>query len=156
MNLMSYLLLYHQSPKQKKNDKNRDHSSFTSSSSDESISLHDSESDVISEFNDVIESEMQHKQQELNLSVGSFVVAKLIYDKDSKKETIKKFIGQIISVDSESVKMKFMRKSRKCTNVYIFPNVEDIMQVQNEDLLLSLTPKNVSRGRYTFDYDVDI
>lgn len=92
------------------------------------------------------------------LSVGVFVVIGMKYDEGTKKETVKNFIGQIISMNDNNggeVEVKFLRRSSEAFNVYIFPTVEDIMTISYSQVVDEVKPLHVSRGRYTFPYEIN-
>lgn len=90
-----------------------------------------------------------------NLQLDDFVIVKLKYDEGTKKETIKKFIAQISSIEENNwFKVKFMRQSTKAQNIYIFPNEEDLGSVKKKDIIASVTPLFVRRGRFCFPVEM--
>ena len=55
-----------------------------------------------------------------DLTLDSFVVVEVLYCKGTKKESVKKFIGKVLSVKNSDVEVKFFRRSTKAMNVYVF------------------------------------
>lgn len=93
-----------------------------------------------------------------NLFIGSFAVAKFeCQNKSATGGMIKKFIGQVIShsEDFSVVTLKFMRKSAKCQNIFIFPVVDDISEVEFSQIVCVVKPLTIKRDRYTFPYELD-
>lgn len=149
----------------------------SSEESDEAISLHDSSSgleEFSSDTDDVSSSLTITKQDNTvtdipvleevasgnacNVSVGSFAVVKFECATNSaKKSSTVKFIGQVISHTEslDQITFKFMRKSMKCQNVFVFPVVDDIAEVNLSQVIEILKPLAVRRGRYTFAYELN-
>ena len=90
-----------------------------------------------------------------DLTLDSFVVVEVLYCKGTKKESVKKFIGKVLSVKNSDVEVKFFRRSTKAMNVYVFPEVDDIMTVDFSPILEEVKSMNVSRGRYIFPYKMN-
>ncbi|KAJ2939488.1 hypothetical protein O0L34_g6309 [Tuta absoluta] len=80
-----------------------------------------------------------------------FVIVKFDYNVKAKKTVEKRFVGQVINVVEDShVFVKFMRKSQKAENTFVFPQVDDMQLVRPQDVILRIVPLNVSRGRHLF------
>lgn len=58
-------------------------------------------------------------------------------------------------MQEETARVKFFRRYQKCTNVFAFPIIDDIMTVNFNQILAEVTPLTVSRGRYTFAVELE-
>ncbi|XP_068081988.1 uncharacterized protein [Anabrus simplex] len=81
---------------------------------------------------------------------GNFIVAEFVYNEKTKRETRKVFIGEVVEVSGGLVTAKFLRKSTKVDNVYIFPDVEDVQCVNISQILKTVQPYQIVRGRHYF------
>lgn len=149
-------------PQHKKRTCPKDDSSSDSDCSDEfQYSLHDSSSDVEleSQLHDTLNSETLWSCQASvqgsdpkEISPGDFALVSLVYDKGSRKETQKTFMCQVIEcVDGDVFTCKFMRKYRGLDHTYIFPAVDDIAEILLKNVVMTVHPISVSRGRYVFE-----
>lgn len=121
----------------------------------ENVSFHDSSSDLdmIEDESDFEESIEKNTSKSLNrddLEVGNFVVVDLKYDKGTKKEKTKKFVGQILKISSDKCLVKFFRKSNKAENIYVFPDQVDQSEVRKQEIVETVKPLFERRGRYCF------
>lgn len=121
----------------------------------ENVSIHDSSSDLdmIEDESDFEESIEKNTSKSLNrddLEVGNFVVVDLKYDKGTKKEKTKKFVGQILKISSDKCLVKFFRKSNKAENIYVFPDQVDQSEVRKQEIVETVKPLFERRGRYCF------
>ena len=89
------------------------------SSEDEMFLEHDSEEKQLEKpgFSGVLPKKTVKLQ---DLTLDSFVVVEALYDNGTKKESVKKFIGKVLSVKNSDVEVKFFRRSTKAMNVYVF------------------------------------
>lgn len=104
-----------------------------------------------SEENAGLKSNEEVNFQEIELSKGDFLVAKFLYNEGTKKSTEKQFVGEIIDYTAGShFYVRFMRKSTKTEDTFIFPQVEDDQLISLGQVVTKVTPLKVSRGRYFF------
>lgn len=162
--------------KERKGKRTHNESHLSSSSEDEGLfSVHDTDSDDVISFcssgkeNETEGSEIP-EQSSSNVNTifssdspvhsddilsGVFVVVKLKYNENTKKECVKTFYGQVISNDNDGqCRVKFLRKSSKNNKIYIFPIVDDVMKIRLDQIVSTVKPLGVSRGRYTFPFEL--
>lgn len=72
------------------------------------------------------------------LEVNDYVIVKLIYNKNTKKEHEKNFVAQIDKVTSENVSLNFLRKKENAAQFY-FPHIPDKQAISNKNILKKLT-----------------
>lgn len=88
-----------------------------------------------------------------NPCIDSFVVVKAVYNMVTKKESVKRFIGTVLSIQNDDLEVKYLTRSTKAMNVYVFPETDAIMIVNLfqifEDMKLLLV---LCRGPYIFLY----
>lgn len=162
--------------KERKGKRTHNESHLSSSSEDGGLfSVHDTDSDDVISFcssgkeNETEGSEIP-EQSSSNVNTifssdspvhsddilsGVFVVVKLKYNENTKKECVKTFYGQVISNDNDGqCRVKFLRKSSKNNKIYIFPIVDDVMKIRLDQIVSTVKPLGVSRGRYTFPFEL--
>lgn len=162
--------------KERKGKRTHNESHLSSYSEDEGLfSVHDTDSDDVISFcssgkeNETEGSEIP-EQSSSNVNTifssdspvhsddilsGVFVVVKLKYNENTKKECVKTFYGQVISNDNDGqFRVKFLRKSSKNNKIYIFPIVDDVMKIRLDQIVSTVKPLGVSRGRYTFPFEL--
>lgn len=84
-------------------------------------------------------------------SIGSFILVKFVYGKETKKPTEKVFIGQVVEPQNNGqINVKFLRKSSKVADMFVFPLVDDIQEVTLDQIIKQIEPQNISRGRHLF------
>lgn len=100
----------------------------------------------------------------LNIDVGDFIVGKLIYDFGTRKESEKRFIGQIIACDvgreKNQYKASFLRKVISKSTVsdeepeyrynFIFPNIADEWLLSVDQIIEKVELAKVNRGKHYF------
>lgn len=81
------------------------------------------------------------------LKVNDFVLVEFTSGKKKKKNLY--YVGQVLNLDYEQKKisLKLLRKSGKTKNFFVFPNVEDLSEVNPEQIKLIL-PKPVSDNNH--------
>ena len=135
----------------------------------ETYSVHDLDSDRTSNDSSEDDAFDNTENQEVNsvpnckvkmndFSIGMFVIVDLIFSEYSKKEIIKQYYGQIIEKDDkiEKVRVKFLRKSLKSFgNVYVFPVVDDELEVHLNRIVSTAKPISINRGKYTFPLEIN-
>ena len=86
------------------------------------------------------------------LAVDSFVKVKFIYNEGKKSEHFKYFIGKIIEkqIIDNSCTIKFMRNSSKDKNLYVFPQVDDILEINKNYIVGIMLPDKIVRGNHYF------
>lgn len=143
-------------PSKRKMSKRYEHLSDSDSElSSDNFSVHD-ESDnlfVSSDSNDDDSIELSIN----DFKTDDFVLVKLVYDEKMRKKVDKTFVAQILSINdiSQELQLKFMRKSTKANNIYIFPTVNDISFVKLHKIQRKLSPIFCKRGRYCFSVETD-
>lgn len=136
-----------------------------SSCVDDHFSVHDMSSDLhvssTSEDDDQTETTLPENVEKLpdldlskDLNTSEFVVVALKYNEGSKKEKTKKFIAQIINKENDVLKVKYLRQSSKATNIYFFPNEDDIGTINREVIANVVVPLFIRRGRYCFPVEM--
>lgn len=89
-----------------------------------------------------------------DISEGNFVVASFIYDKNTKKEVEKKFVGKILRLKKSTIEIKCMRQYKGKKNIFVFPDVEDVQLVKFAQLTHKLGTPSISRGLHNFQEDI--
>lgn len=80
--------------------------------------------------------------------VGSYVICKFTYNESTKKQNHKYYVGEIINLrDNDCCTVKCMRCKTKS---FVYPNIDDINEVNLGALVKVLHQPHVNRGRYTF------
>lgn len=115
----------------------------------------ESESDGYSVQDDSSDSpeifEQDESEDTAELGVNDFVLVEFLYQAPGKKSTQKKFIGQIKEIKENSIFLcSFLRKSSSGRNIYVFPNIPDIGDVEQSHILTRLKPQFIKRGRHLF------
>lgn len=128
----------------RKNKKSVD-SSSDSNDSFSTQSLYDSPEDFEEDVDMVDPSD---------LKVDDFILVQFSYEAPHKPVILKKFIGQIIELKPDLVLCKFMRKSPQGKNIYVFPDIEDVTDINKNQILSKLVPVFVRRGRFTFSIEL--
>lgn len=88
------------------------------------------------------------------LRENMFIIVGLVYNRNSKKECVKKFLAKIISIDKNIINVSFLRNYRGKKNMFIFPPVTDLSQVQISDINFIVSQPIVCRGIHTFSGDL--
>ena len=104
--------------------------------SEDNFSVHDSNS---SDGPYVEEEEECLKQLEFptNIAVGSWILVKY-----STKKTLRYYVGQILEERDEMIKVKFLRRKG---NYFIWPTVEDISSITEDDVVRVLPAPKTKR-----------
>lgn len=95
----------------------------------------------------------QHQEVEL-LPAHRYIVAEFTYNKDTKRETKKHFVSEIIDKNGDKFKVSCLRRYGQHASTFIFPQVEDTTWINRGEIKSVLTNPKVSRGRYTFKEDL--
>lgn len=91
---------------------------------------------------------VEPEEQQSKIIVGSFVIVQFV-----TKKTCKHFVGEVLNIMEDDYNVKFMRKC--FTNGFVFPQVDDISLVKEQDIIKHLeTPSEVRRGIYRFRCDL--
>lgn len=98
----------------------------------------------------------QKEKTESTLEVGDFVTVYLKYNEGTKKEVAKKFIAKVIKIpDSaereQNIQLDFLRNYRGSKNVFVFPDIKDILFVNQTQILEKIKPISENRNIYTFN-----
>lgn len=91
-----------------------------------------------------------------DLKPDVYVIVELIFNKDTKKHT-KQFYGVVLKTcfEKKEVTVKFFRRSSKSTgNDYIFPIVDDELDIQLKYVIAIVQSSKVNRVHYTFSYEI--
>ncbi|CAG9760756.1 unnamed protein product [Ceutorhynchus assimilis] len=87
-------------------------------------------------------------ERQSKIIIGSFVLVQFV-----TKKTCKHFVGEVVNIMEDDHNVKFMRKCFK--NGFVFPQVDDISLVKEQDIIKHLeTPSVMRRGIYRFHYDL--
>lgn len=131
----------------KKITKNPSTSKKIDYSSDDSdaldMSLHDSESDYDCLEDMVTENEELNKIEHYveKLRVGNWVLVAF-----ATKKTKKHYVGQILEIDKNELKIKFVRKKEgEKTLSFIWPEQEDECEVSEDEVIMVLPEPNLGR-----------
>lgn len=81
---------------------------------------------------------------------NSFVVVKLVYGAQLKKPTVKYHLGKVEKEEDGKLVIKFMQKSDKVDDVYLYPQVDDEQLISPEQVDAEVNPRQVIRGRHFF------
>lgn len=111
----------------------------------------DNSDEDVSESNEVPEKEKgpESEASDNTIRVNSFVLCKLIYNRGTKKEHLKKYVAQIIDVNDDIYQVSCMRFNER-VGCYVFPDVEDILDIEHNQVEKVLPEPVIRRGRYTF------
>lgn len=117
-----------------------------SSSSDSDVSL----DEVYSRSSDDLE-------QFETVSNGEFEIGDFLLVKFPTKSLVIHYVGRVEKVKSTLLTIKFMRR-KGCGQIFLFPNVEDVSEVDSSDVVAKLhTPLQTGTARtasiFTFNYD---
>lgn len=156
-----------QEPRTSKN-RRRNYFSDSSEDSDVEVSIRDSDSDlVLSDFTDVDFEEKEESLTEKNpvpkktslqmedIKPGMFVIAELLFNKNTKKEVKKQFYAlvQDSKLEEKTITVKFFRKSTKSVkNDYVFPYVDDVLDISVSDIITIVIPTKITRGHHSFPF----
>lgn len=103
------------------------------------------------EDSSVEEEEEEQKEDVKEVKKGEFLKCSVTYDKGTKKETRKFFVGQSVEdSDGGEVLVSFMRPSTKVQGNYFFPLTKDEMLVPITDVIKILKVKANRRGIIKF------
>lgn len=69
------------------------------------------------------------------IEMDNFVTVRLTYGADTKKETLKNFIAQILVIKDDAVSCKFIRRITY-RNSFHFPNIDDKFDVARDQITL--------------------
>lgn len=91
-----------------------------------------------------------------DLTENRFVIVRLTYDKGTKKEVQKYFLGQIIECkrEDDTFNVKFLRNYKGRRNMFIFPTVEDSAWICRSDIEKEVPSPIICRGVHTFGQDL--
>lgn len=79
-----------------------------------------------------------HVLEELDIcKINDYVVVKLIYDKNTKKEQEKIFANQIDKISGKDMHLNFLRRKGTTTQFY-FPQIPDKQTVMKNNILKKL------------------
>lgn len=91
------------------------------------------------------------KDNNCEISVGDFVVAKFLYNAETKRPVEKNYVGQVLTAVKDShLLVRFMRKSAKSSNTFVFPLVEDEQLIIHENVITKIQALTINRGRHLF------
>lgn len=152
--------------RQKDSSDENDNDQYSCQDSDSDLILSDisnseDEFDEGSKTNEVhtckIPNRREVKMEEL--SEGTFVIVDLMYNENTKKSVTKQFYAKVIEKDhpKNSVKVRFFRKTagkKSLGNDYVFPLIDDEMEIKLKNIITSVEPTRVFRGRYTFPFEI--
>lgn len=114
-------------------------------------------SDTSSEYN--VDEEINHfneinlDETVDNLKVGDYIMTRF---KANKKEIF--YVGQITAIEEKCCEVSFLRKSEKVKNKFIFPNVNDVSEVDKADIAFKLPDPRVTgtkRQQGLLQFDVN-
>ncbi|KAF2904917.1 hypothetical protein ILUMI_01259 [Ignelater luminosus] len=84
----------------------------------------------------------------------TFIVIKLMYNVNTKKEVAKYFIARCKEKKQETVMVHCLRRSAKNMNIYTIPDghfvLVDVIEIQINQIIKTVMPDNISRGRHFF------
>lgn len=89
-------------------------------------------------------------EEEINRKpkIGDFIVVKFPTKKD-----VKHYIGEVLNFLDDECNVKFMRRCLQ--HAFVFPQVDDISLIQEQDIVKVLNPPTaVRRGIFKFDCDL--
>lgn len=121
----------------------------------EQFSVHDSDSSVgdehfLSEEEDNLDVTLPPAKL-ASIKCGDFLLVRLEYDASSNKTIKKYFVGQVLLINNnETFELQFLRKSTKNNTCFVFPIVEDISPILNNQIVKILDAPKISRGRHFF------
>lgn len=116
----------------------------------------DSESYSTQESSDSPEDFEENHEDDLNLEnlkIDDFVLVEIPYSAPTKKIVQRRFIGQVVTIQSEpdvTVLCNFLRSSSKAANIYVFPEIPDSLNVKGSQIISHLKPNFIRRGRHCF------
>lgn len=160
----------HSNLKKPTSKRTRKNDSDSSQDDDGDFSVQDSDSDLIlSDSTDVdfevesITEKTPNKPKKTSVQIEDlqpdrYVIVKLIFNENTKKEVEKQFYAIVLNTEPEKykVKVKFFRKCSKSQgNNYVFPIVDDEMDVNIADIVTTVQPVTVNRGRHTFPFELN-
>lgn len=90
---------------------------------------------------------MRDENVKENLKVGNYVSVDLTYGMGRNKSGIKTFAAKTININGNNVTLEYLRQSTKASNVYCFPEIDDIGHVKRHQIKAILTPIFERRGR---------
>lgn len=124
----------------------------------------DEVSEISVESEEITDESSEESQVENHLSssdrievtVDNFLLIHITYDQGTRKEKKKKFICQVMSVNSrrkngDVLRCKFLRNNKGSADTYIFPPIDDIDYVSFSQIERVLSVYSNSRGRYRFN-----
>src|SRR5690606_29851980 len=79
-----------------------------------------------------------------NLAVSDFILAN-VYGENVAHYRI--YVGQVEGIQDSSLELKFMRKK---AGTFVFPNVDDTAEVEENTIMKKLVVGSNRRGHYTF------
>lgn len=74
-----------------------------------------------------------------NLNIEDYVVVKIVAN---KKEFY--YIGQILSFSKKECEIYFLRKSKKVSNKFFFPDIKNVAVAKNSDIVLRLSKPHLA------------
>lgn len=119
------------------------------SSSDDNENCDESDNDSMNanDENNESKTNMIDENVKENLKVGNYVSVQLVYGMGRNKSTMKSFGAKVLSIKSDNIQLKFLRQSTKASNIYMFPEIDDISTVKRHQIKAILTPIFERRGR---------
>lgn len=82
--------------------------------------------------------------------VDNFILVNLVYNENTRKPVTKYFVAKILSTQPEGILCKFLRKSKKTADTFIYPPIDDDMLIQSKDVVRILMNPTINRGRHVF------
>lgn len=151
--------------RQKDSSDENDNDQYSCHDSDSELILSDSNSedefDEGSKTNEVQTCEIinRHEVKMEELSEGTFVIVELMYNENTQKSVTKQFYAKVIEKDhpKNSVQVRFFRKTaskKSLGNDYVFPLIDDEMEIKLKSIITTVEPTKVFRGRYTFPFEI--
>lgn len=87
-----------------------------------------------------------------DIVVNTFIVATFIYNEQTKKQTEKSYVAKVLQkFNDNKFKVSCLRQYREKENTFIFPLVEDVVEIQFPQIKFVLTQPVISRGRHAFN-----
>lgn len=90
-------------------------------------------------------------KKDSNFNVGDYVLVKYLYNSNTKKEHYKFFPGLIKNILDDNYECQFLRNYKGSPQTFVFPNVQDIEHIKQENIIRSLKIESEIRGRITFN-----
>lgn len=133
------------------------HSTLSPSSPENAITSTDSESE--SDKNETEEdtdddttktSDTKVPATQDNIQEGSFILVDFLYNKGTKKEVTKTFVAQVKKLKKQSILVSCLRPHKGKKDKFVFPDVEDEIDVNMQQIKFILLCPSIIRGVHFF------